>query len=88
MLQMHIMPSSVQLEESGILPTMGMLLRREVRSRSKRAFHQRMLVMQSRMPREIELCLTVKPVGPMPMKKHFEPLERCNLDLALFLVMA
>lgn len=83
--QMPITTSSEQPEESGTLPRTAMLLLKEARSRSKRAFLLRMLVMQLWMQRAIELCLTVKLVGPTPTKKHsklFYPLGCCNLDFA------
>jgi hypothetical protein len=82
----HITPSFVLLEASGTPPTMAMLLHKEGRSRSKRAYHPRMLVMQSSMPMVIGLCLIVKPVGQMPMKRHSEPynpLQRCDWYLLL-----
>ena len=60
---MLITKSFVLLVESAILPTTDMLLPKEVRSRSKRAFLPRMLVMHLRMPKEIESYQAVRRIG-------------------------
>jgi hypothetical protein len=70
--QMHTMKRFVLLAESDTLPTTDMLLPKEVRSRSKRAFLLRMLVMRSRMPKEIESYQEAKRTGPT--KTRFESL--------------
>jgi hypothetical protein len=87
---MLITKSFVLLVESAILLTMDMLLPKEVRSRSKRAFLLRMLVMHLRMPREIESYQAARRTGPT--KTHFDYLYYLklviwSLHFALFLTL-